>query len=88
LTVPWLGSDTSNEASRSLPDYIASFNPWSSWLQRQPEKTNNLATSFDRNKDLRSSDGFGHFAFLSADYRDENEFFFLNPQIAQIHADF
>ena len=60
-----------------LPDYIVSFKAGSSWLQRGPEKTNNSATPFDRNKDLRSSDGFGHFAFLSADYPDENEFSFF-----------
>jgi hypothetical protein len=71
-----------------LPDYIVSFNPRSSWLQRQPEKTNSSAKPFDRNKDLRSSDGLGHFAFLAADYREENEFSFLNPQIAEIHTDF
>jgi hypothetical protein len=29
-----------------LPDYIVSFNTWSSWLQQRPEKTNNPATRF------------------------------------------
>jgi hypothetical protein len=57
-------------------------------LQQWPEKTDNSASRFARNKDSRSSNGFTDFAFLAADCRDENEFSFLNPQIAEIHPDF
>src|SRR5215471_9117382 len=41
LTVPWLGSDISNQANRRLPDYTVSLNRRSSQLQQRPRKINN-----------------------------------------------
>src|SRR5262249_17243980 len=41
LTVPWLGSDISNQANRRLPDYTVSLNRRSSQLQQRPQKINN-----------------------------------------------
>src|SRR4029450_8936576 len=42
-----------------------------------PKKTNDSVTRSACNKDPRSSHGFTHFAFLSADHPDESEFLFF-----------
>ena len=50
LTVPWIGSDISNQANRRLPDYTVSLNRWSSQLQQRPAKINNRCGIFVRKR--------------------------------------